>query len=73
MRPEFMFLSMVIPGFNSLGWNIDVCLRPLIDELKHLWSSRALTYDASKKHNFLMKTTLMWIINNFLAYEMVFG
>jgi hypothetical protein len=42
-----MFLSMVIPGFNSLGWNIDVCLRSLIDELKQLWLLRALTYNAS--------------------------
>jgi hypothetical protein len=33
MRLEFMFLSMVIPSSNSMGWNIDVCLRPLIDEL----------------------------------------
>jgi len=33
MRLEFMFLSTVILGLSSLGWNIDVCLRPLIDEL----------------------------------------
>jgi hypothetical protein len=33
MRPEFMFLSTVIPGPSSPGWNIDVCLRPYIDEL----------------------------------------
>jgi len=33
MRPEFMFLSMVIPGSSSPGQNIDVCLRSLIDEL----------------------------------------
>jgi hypothetical protein len=33
MRPKFMFLSIVIPGPNSSGQNIDVCLRPLIDEL----------------------------------------
>jgi hypothetical protein len=26
MRLKFMFLSMVIPSLNSLGWNIDVCL-----------------------------------------------
>jgi hypothetical protein len=26
MRLEFMFLSLVIPDPNSLGWNIDVCL-----------------------------------------------
>ena len=40
MRPEFMFLSIVIPGPSSPGRNIDVYLRPLIDELTQLvlWS-----------------------------------
>jgi len=33
MRREFMFLSTVKPSPNSPGRNIDVCLRPLIDEL----------------------------------------
>jgi len=45
VRPKFIFLSTVIPGLSSLGRNIDVCLRPLIDELMQLWSSGALTYD----------------------------
>jgi len=49
MRSEFIFLFMVIPSLSSPGWNIDVCLRPLIDELTQLWSSRALTYDISRK------------------------
>jgi hypothetical protein len=60
MRPEFMFLSMVIPG-------------PLIDELTQLWSSGVLTYDISRKHNFVMRATLMWTINGFPAYGMVSG
>jgi len=55
MRPEFMFLSTVIPGPKSPGRNIDVCLRPLIDELAQLWSSGALTYDISRKQNFFMR------------------
>jgi hypothetical protein len=59
MRLEFMFLSMVILGPSSPVRNIDVCLRPLIDELAQLWSSRALTYDISRKQNFLMRATLM--------------
>jgi len=66
-------LSTVIPGPNSRGWNIDVYLWPLIDELIQLWSPDALTYDISTKHNFLMRVTLMWTINDFLAYGMVFG
>jgi hypothetical protein len=65
MRPEFMFLSMVIPGPSSPGRNIDVCLRPLIDELTQLWSSGSLTYDISRKQNFVMRAALMWTINDF--------
>jgi hypothetical protein len=71
MRPEFMFLSTVIPGPSSPGWNIDVCLRPLIDELAQLWSSGTLTYDILRKQNFLMRAALMWTINDFLAYGML--
>jgi len=36
IRLEFMFLSMVTPSPNTLGWNIDVCLHSLIDEFKQL-------------------------------------
>jgi hypothetical protein len=71
MRLKFMFLSTVIPGPYSPGRNIDVYLRPLIDELMQLWSSRALNYDISRKQNFLMRATLMWTINDFPAYGMV--
>ena len=66
-----MFLSMVIPGPSSPGRNIDVCLCPLIDELTQLWSSGALTYDISRKQNFVMRAALMWTINDFPAYVMV--
>jgi len=59
MRLKFMFLSMVIPGPNSSGRNIDVCLRPLIDELMQLWSSRVLTYNVLTKQNFIMRAALM--------------
>jgi hypothetical protein len=73
MRPEFMFLSTIIPGPSSPGRNIDVCLRPLIDDLTQLWSSGALTYDISRKQNFLMRAALMWTINDFPAYGMLSG
>jgi len=68
-----MFLSMVIPGPSNPGRNIDVLLRPLIDELTQLWSSRALTYDISRKQNFVMRAALVWIINDFPAYGMLSG
>ena len=67
------FFSMVIPGLSSPGRNIDVCLRPLIDELTQLWSSKALNYDISRKQNFVMRAAMMWTINDFPAYGMVSG
>jgi len=73
MRPEFMFLSTMIPGLNSPDRNIDVCLRLLIDELPQLWSSKALTYDILRKQNFLMRVALMWTINDFPAYRIISG
>jgi hypothetical protein len=51
---KFMFLFTVILNPNSPGWNMDVCLQPLIDELTELLSSRALTYDVLTKQNFLI-------------------
>jgi hypothetical protein len=73
MRLELIFLSMVIPGPSNSRRNIDVCLRLLIDELMQLWFSRALTYDISRKQNFVMRATLMWTINDFPAYGMFSG
>jgi hypothetical protein len=73
MRPEFMFLSLVISGPSNPGWNIDVCLQPLIDELTQLWSFGALTYDISRKQNFVMRAALIWTINDFPTYRMVSG
>jgi hypothetical protein len=71
MRPEFMFLSNVIPGPSSLGQNINVCLQPLINKLTQLWSFGTLTYDISRKQNFVIRVALMWTINDFPAYDMV--
>jgi hypothetical protein len=51
---KFMFLFTVILNPNSLGWNMDVCLQPLIDELTELLSSKALTYDVLTKQNFFI-------------------
>ena len=34
-------------------------------------SSKALTYDLSRKQNFVIRATLMWTINDFPAYGML--
>ena len=38
MTRPFMLLSLLIPGRHGPGQNIDIYLRPLIDDLKLLWN-----------------------------------
>jgi predicted amino acid-binding ACT domain protein len=73
MTTPYLFLTMIIPGPRNPKSKIDVYLQPLIDELKLLWEDGALTYDISKKQNFVMRAALMWTVNDFPAYAMLSG
>src|SRR4051812_30284629 len=73
MRREVMFLTVLIPGDKSPGMKIDVYLQPLIDELKSVWQVGLRTYDVARKNFFDMRAALMWTINDFPAYGILFG
>ena len=73
LKQPFWMLSMLIPGKNSPGNNIDVYLQPLIDELKDLWEKGVETWDAKEKKNFNLRAILLWTINDFPAYGMLSG
>ncbi|XP_052627027.1 uncharacterized protein LOC122197509 [Lactuca sativa] len=73
LKEPYVQLSIVIPGKKSPGQNIDVFLRPLIDELKMLYTNGVVTYDASTKCNFTMKAILLWTVSDFPAYAMLSG
>ena len=66
-------MSLLIPGPQAPGKDIDVYLQPLIDELKYLWEKGVMTYDASKKESFMMHAAVLWTIHDFLAYRTLFG
>lgn len=68
MKPHSFMLTLLIPGPTSPGRNIDVYLRPLIDELKELWEVGIETYDAFSKENFKLHAAIMWTISDFPAY-----
>ncbi|XP_074349663.1 uncharacterized protein LOC141689305 [Apium graveolens] len=68
MKQPYMFLSLMIPGPTSPGKNLDVYLRPLIDELKVLWKDGIQTWDVSTQTNFNLRATLLWTISDFPAY-----
>ncbi|XP_059636458.1 uncharacterized protein LOC132278633 [Cornus florida] len=73
MKEPYMFMSLLIPGPKSPGNDIDVYLRPLIDELKELWMDGVMTYDAYSKSHFNMHAGLIWTIHDFPAYAMTSG
>ncbi|KAH7848072.1 hypothetical protein Vadar_033521 [Vaccinium darrowii] len=73
MKDPFFMLSLLIPGCRSPGVDIDVFLRPLIDELKELWTIGIDTYDAVTKQNFQLRAALLWTINDLPAYAYLSG
>ncbi|KAL6586327.1 hypothetical protein OROMI_001315 [Orobanche minor] len=73
MKQEYIFLSLVISVPKSPGKNINVLLRPLIDEFLMLWDIGIETYDSFRKQNFQMRVALLWTISDFPAYGMLSG
>ncbi|KAF7126552.1 hypothetical protein RHSIM_Rhsim11G0027900 [Rhododendron simsii] len=73
MKEPFCFMSLLIPGPSSIGKDIDVYLRPLVDELKELWKNGVQTYYASTGKTFTMRACVFWTIHDFPAYGMMFG
>ncbi|WMV19316.1 hypothetical protein MTR67_012701 [Solanum verrucosum] len=67
----FMMMSLLIPGPQAPGKDIDVYLRPLVDELKELWSDGVETFDASTGECFKMHDAVLWTINDFPAYDVM--
>ncbi|XP_060673886.1 uncharacterized protein LOC132804022 [Ziziphus jujuba] len=68
MKETFSMMSLLIPGPTTPGKDIDVYLRPMIDELKDLWTNGVTTYDISKKERFTMHVAVLWTIHDFPAY-----
>lgn len=73
MKEPFCMMSLLIPGKTAPGKEIDVYLRPLIDELKELWEDGVETYDASNGKTFKMHAAVLWTVNDFPAYGNMSG
>ncbi|XXG62332.1 hypothetical protein AAC387_Pa05g0709 [Persea americana] len=52
IKQHYSMMSLLIPRPIAPGGDIDVYLRPLLDELKELWEHGATTYDASAEQTF---------------------
>ncbi|XP_042939329.1 uncharacterized protein LOC122274348 [Carya illinoinensis] len=73
MKDPYTMLSLLIPRPKSPGNDIDVFLRPLLDELKELWVEGIRTYDAYSGQDFTLHAALLWTINDFPAYANLSG
>ncbi|GFS37289.1 hypothetical protein Acr_00g0051170 [Actinidia rufa] len=73
MKDSFFMLILLVPGDKQPGIDIDVYMRPMVDELKELWQTRALTYDAFGRECFQMHATLLWTIHDWPAFGDISG
>jgi hypothetical protein len=67
MKYEFMFLCLIVPGLDHHGPQLNVMLRPLINELKELCNG-VEAYDSYKKQKFTLWAAYLWSIHDFKAY-----
>ncbi|WVZ61404.1 hypothetical protein U9M48_011283 [Paspalum notatum var. saurae] len=67
LKDEFVFLALVIPGPEHPGKNLNVFLRPLIEELKQLWKA-VKACDSYAKKEFNLHVTYLWSVQDLLAY-----
>ncbi|CAM8902837.1 unnamed protein product [Rhodiola kirilowii] len=49
MKTRFIWLTILIPRSSNPKKRLDIYLRPLIDDLVHLWNVGVDTYDANRK------------------------
>ncbi|CAL9016892.1 unnamed protein product, partial [Prunus brigantina] len=70
---SFSVLTAIVELMHGKIKSIVVYLRPLVDELKDLWTNGVRTYDKSTGKMFTLRAVVMWTVNDFPAYAMVFG
>ncbi|CAL9011007.1 unnamed protein product [Prunus brigantina] len=71
MKKEYMMMTVLVT--EDPGRSIDVYLRPLVDDLKDLWTNGVRTYDKATGKMFTLRAAVMWTVNDFPAYAMVSG
>ncbi|GJX87173.1 hypothetical protein Tco_0339187 [Tanacetum coccineum] len=74
MKESSFMLMLLIPGPKSLGKDIDVYLRPLIEDLKVLWDRKGVeNIDVASGQKFNNRAMVLWTINDFPARSSLSG
>ena len=72
-KRKYMMMSMLISGPHQPGNDIDVYLRPLVDDLKKLWSQGIEVYNGYKHETFTLRGMLFCTINDLPASRCLSG
>ena len=70
MQRKNIFLTLIIPGPNYPGENMNVYMQPLKNELQESWDNGFKTYDAFSKENFIMRVWYMYSMHDLPAYAL---
>nr|GEW08780.1 hypothetical protein [Tanacetum cinerariifolium] len=74
MKESSFMLTLLIHGPKSLGKDIDVYMRPLIEDLKVLWDRKGVeTIDVASGQKFNIRAMVLWTINDFPARSSLSG
>jgi hypothetical protein len=68
LKEWFIFLVLVIPGPKEPRKQMNIFLRPLMEELKELWQG-VDAYDNHLKCRFNLRAAYLWSIRDYLTYD----
>lgn len=66
-------MAILVSGLQQPGIDIDVYLRPLVDDLKTLWSTGVTVYDVYKREPFTLRSMLFTTITDIPGGHSVSG
>uniref|UniRef100_A0A0A9FM72 Uncharacterized protein n=1 Tax=Arundo donax TaxID=35708 RepID=A0A0A9FM72_ARUDO len=72
MEQSNFMMTLLIPGPNCPGKDIDVFLEPLIEELLELWTG-VHTFDAFTGLKFDLHAAVLWCIHDYPALSTLSG
>jgi hypothetical protein len=74
MKQKFIMMPVLIQGPKQPGNDIDVYLRPLVDELLQLWAELGVSvWDEHKEEEFDLRALLFITINDWPALSNILG
>ncbi|MGZ4851135.1 MAG: hypothetical protein ACXV2C_07130 [Candidatus Bathyarchaeia archaeon] len=67
MKRKYLMMPLLISGPSQPGNDIDVYLKPLVDDLAVMWNEGVRVWDEYRRENFTLRAMLFVTINDYLA------